>query len=47
MMVASIGILIAGSVACAAAQDMIVLILGRGLQGVGGGGIKDTHPLLT
>jgi MFS family permease len=39
MMLASIGIFIAGSAACAAATDMILLILGRGLQGVGGGGI--------
>src|SRR5262249_54751889 len=39
MMLASIVIFIAGSVACGAARDMIVLILGRGLQGVGGGGI--------
>jgi EmrB/QacA subfamily drug resistance transporter len=39
MMLASIGIFIAGSAACAAARDMIMLILGRGLQGVGGGGI--------
>jgi MFS family permease len=39
MMLASIGIFIAGSAGCAAAPDMIMLILGRGLQGVGGGGI--------
>jgi EmrB/QacA subfamily drug resistance transporter len=39
MMLASIGIFIAGSAACGAARDMILLILGRGLQGVGGGGI--------
>jgi EmrB/QacA subfamily drug resistance transporter len=39
MMLASIGIFIAGSIACAVARDMIVLILGRGLQGIGGGGI--------
>jgi len=39
MMLASIGIFIAGSAACAVAPDMIMLILGRGLQGVGGGGI--------
>jgi EmrB/QacA subfamily drug resistance transporter len=39
MMLASIGIFIAGSAACAAARDMIMLVLGRGLQGVGGGGI--------
>ena len=39
MMLASIGIFIAGSAACAAAPDMITLILARGLQGIGGGGI--------
>jgi EmrB/QacA subfamily drug resistance transporter len=39
MMLASIGIFIAGSAACALAPDMITLILARGLQGVGGGGI--------
>ena len=39
MMLASIGIFIAGSAACAVAPNMIMLILGRGLQGIGGGGI--------
>jgi len=39
MMLASIGIFVAGSAACAMASSMIMLILGRGLQGVGGGGI--------
>jgi EmrB/QacA subfamily drug resistance transporter len=39
MMLVSIGIFVAGSLACAAASSMIMLILGRGLQGVGGGGI--------
>jgi EmrB/QacA subfamily drug resistance transporter len=39
MMLASIGVFIAGSAACAVAPDMITLILARGLQGVGGGGI--------
>ena len=38
MMLAGIGLFIAGSV-CAAATDMTMLILGRGLQGIGGGGI--------
>jgi MFS family permease len=38
-MLVSIGIFVAGSLACAAASSMIMLILGRGLQGVGGGGI--------
>jgi EmrB/QacA subfamily drug resistance transporter len=39
VMLASIGIFAAGSAACAAAPDMLSLILGRALQGVGGGGI--------
>jgi EmrB/QacA subfamily drug resistance transporter len=39
MMLAGIGIFIAGSAVCAVAPDMIMLILGRGLQGIGGGGI--------
>src|SRR5262249_57551874 len=38
MMLASIGIFVVGSAACAAAPDMITLILARGLQGIGGGG---------
>jgi EmrB/QacA subfamily drug resistance transporter len=39
MMMAAIGLFIAGSVACAAAPNMTFLVLGRGLQGIGGGGI--------
>jgi EmrB/QacA subfamily drug resistance transporter len=39
MMACAIGIFVAGSAACAAAPNMTMLILGRGLQGVGGGGI--------
>ena len=39
MMLASIWIFIAGSAACAVAPDMLTLILARGLQGIGGGGI--------
>src|SRR5215211_7189943 len=39
MMLAAVGIFTAGSIACALATDMIVLILGRALQGIGGGGI--------
>ncbi len=39
MMLASIGIFIVGSAACALAPDMITLILARGLQGIGGGGM--------
>ena len=39
MILAAIGLFVAGSAAAAAAPDMIWLILGRGLQGIGGGGI--------
>ena len=39
MILAAIGLFIAGSAAAAAAPDMTWLILGRGLQGIGGGGI--------
>jgi EmrB/QacA subfamily drug resistance transporter len=39
MMLAGIAIFIAGSVACAMAPSMTALILGRGLQGLGGGGL--------
>ncbi len=39
MMLTAIGLFLAGSVLCAVAPDMTVLILGRGLQGIGGGGI--------
>ena len=39
VMLASIGIFAAGSAACAAASDMLSLVLGRALQGIGGGGI--------
>src|SRR5262249_16283699 len=39
VMLAGIGIFAAGSAACAAAPDMLSLILGRALQGIGGGGI--------
>src|SRR6516165_5199901 len=39
MMLASIGIFVAGSAACAAAHVMMMLIPGLGLQGIGGGGI--------
>jgi multidrug resistance protein len=39
VMLASIGIFAVGSAGCAAAPDMLSLILGRALQGIGGGGI--------
>jgi EmrB/QacA subfamily drug resistance transporter len=39
VMLTSIGIFAAGSIVCAAAPDMLLLILGRALQGIGGGGI--------
>ncbi len=39
ILLTAIGIFIAGSVVCALAQDIWMLILARGLQGVGGGGL--------
>jgi EmrB/QacA subfamily drug resistance transporter len=39
MMLTGVGIFIAGSAACAVAPNMLLLILGRALQGIGGGGI--------
>src|SRR5262249_11959192 len=36
MVLASVGIFVAGSAGCAVTPDMITLILGRGLQGIGG-----------
>ena len=39
MMIAAIALFVAGSALAAAAPDMMTLILGRGLQGIGGGGI--------
>jgi EmrB/QacA subfamily drug resistance transporter len=39
MMLVALGVFMAGSAAAAAAPSMLMLILGRGLQGIGGGGI--------
>src|SRR6266567_3356926 len=39
MMLLAIGLFVAGSALCAAAPNMAILIAGRALQGVGGGGI--------
>jgi len=39
MLLAAVGLFVAGSILCAVAPNMMTLILGRGLQGVGGGGI--------
>jgi EmrB/QacA subfamily drug resistance transporter len=39
MMLVALGVFMAGSAACAAAPSMAMLIVGRGLQGIGGGGI--------
>src|SRR5271154_261707 len=39
MIIAALSLFIAGSVLCALAPNLPVLILGRGLQGLGGGGI--------
>lgn len=39
MMIAALGLFLAGSIACAAAPNILVLVLARFLQGLGGGGI--------
>jgi EmrB/QacA subfamily drug resistance transporter len=39
MIITALGLFIAGSILCAVAPNMTVLILARGLQGLGGGGI--------
>src|SRR5690349_24939790 len=38
MMLAALGVFIAGSALCAVAPNMAMLIVGRTLQGIGGGG---------
>src|ERR1700675_3390805 len=44
MIIAALGLFIAGSVLCALAPNITVLILARGLQGLGGGGILPVVP---
>ncbi len=39
MLLIGIGVFMAGSVVCALAQDMLTLILARGMQGLGAGGL--------
>src|SRR5712664_3382000 len=39
MIIVSLSLFVAGSILCAVAPNITVLILARGLQGVGGGGI--------
>src|SRR6202045_2603731 len=39
MIIAALGLFIAGSILCALAPNLTVLIVARGLQGLGGGGI--------
>src|ERR1700730_12571843 len=39
MIIAALSLFVAGSILCAVAPNMPVLILARGLQGLGGGGI--------
>jgi len=47
MMLIAVAIFIAGSVVCALAPNMAVLIAGRALQGIGGGGILPlTHTII-
>src|ERR1700691_4495295 len=42
ILLSAIGIFIAGSIACALAPNIWMLILGRALQGIGGGGLVPT-----
>ena len=39
MMLLAIGLFVLGSIMCAVAPNMLTLVIGRGLQGIGGGGI--------
>jgi len=39
VMMSALGVFVVGSICCALASDMLTLILMRGLQGIGGGGI--------
>ena len=39
VMLSALGLFMLGSIACAFAPNMLLLILCRGLQGLGGGGI--------
>src|SRR2546430_3064172 len=47
MMLLAIGLFLAGSVVSAAAPDMALLIAGRTLQGIGGGGRRPPAPTPT
>src|ERR1700682_3426720 len=44
MIIAALSLFIAGSVLCALAPNMTVLILARGLQGLGGGRLRPVAP---
>src|SRR5260370_34169667 len=44
MIIPALTLFVAGSILCALAPNMTVLILARGLQGLGGGGIMPTVP---
>src|SRR5262245_28141631 len=46
IMLLAIGIFILGSLACALAPTMWILIVGRGLQGIGGGVLPTMQPII-